>query len=134
MTPSARPSRHRLWPGVAWNRPRHRSQRRSSRARGPARVRVLAAPVPQRHTARAAACLSLFAATFDAGGAAAVLYGLDASAQQQAETVTMLRDLRGVSVVQELPAACRCRRVPLQHASAGARSGCAAPRRAAGSR
>jgi hypothetical protein len=49
----------------------------------------------------ATACLSLFAATFDARGAAAVVPGSNGSAQQRADTVKMLRALRGVSVVQE---------------------------------
>ena len=51
---------------------------------------------------KATACLSLFAATFDAVGASAVLHGPDATSQQQEDAVKMLRGLRGVSVVQEV--------------------------------
>ena len=51
----------------------------------------------------AAACLSLFAATFNASGAATVLYGSEASAQQQANARQMLRALCSVSVLQQVP-------------------------------
>ena len=67
----------------------------------------------------AAARLSLFAATFAADGAAAVLHG-PAAPRQQADSAKMLRGLRGVSVVQEVqqPAAvgqCRYSMHPLVH-------------------
>ena len=51
----------------------------------------------------ATACLSLFAATFDTSGAAAVLHGPEADAQQQDTSEQMLRLLRSVSVLQEAP-------------------------------
>ena len=67
----------------------------------------------QKH---ATACLSLFAASFDAGGAAAVVHGPDAVSQQQDAVVEMLRGLRGVSVVQEVQQATPLRRA--SHATA----------------
>lgn len=51
---------------------------------------------------KATGCLSLFAATFNSDGAAAVVHGPDASPQQRSDTARMLHDLRGVSVVQEV--------------------------------
>ena len=45
--------------------------------------------------------LSLFAASFDAAGAAAVLHGADAGPVQRREAAVLLRCLRGLSVLQE---------------------------------
>ena len=53
----------------------------------------------QRH---ATACLSLFAASFDAAGAAAVLCGGIATAEQHNEAKQVLQTLHGISIIQKL--------------------------------
>ena len=53
----------------------------------------------------AIAGLSLFAATFDAAGAAAVLHGADPGPSQRRNTELLLRCLRGLSILQEVPRA-----------------------------
>ena len=70
----------------------------------PAAKRVLSAWLDRYLSddqSRACARLSLFAASFDAAGAAAVLYGAAASPAKRAEAQQTLRTLRGFGILQE---------------------------------